>query len=213
VNQVSDCTKLFQAHYKCRGFNPGQLWPSRHRAPPVSIDPDSCFERYRVIPGHRCHGFDPASVFWSTHWRSQHPVCQRCFGRAASGGAPEPPRATRNQPEPRIFWIKFIYFFKNLKSDNSWDGHDMRCPISMSDFTSDFMSDFMSDVMSDFQLWSQVLCSSSFVLSFWFVFLFRFWLKKLTCPVLEKKNSCPGYYGKDNAGRAAKTTYGTQVPS
>ena len=34
---------------------------------------------YRVIPGHRNHVFDPASVFLSTHWWSQHPACQRCF--------------------------------------------------------------------------------------------------------------------------------------
>jgi len=34
---------------------------------------------YRRVPGHRNHVFDPASVFLSTHWLSQHPACQRCF--------------------------------------------------------------------------------------------------------------------------------------
>jgi len=32
---------------------------------------------YSVIPGHRNHRNDPASVFPSTHWWSQHPACQR----------------------------------------------------------------------------------------------------------------------------------------
>jgi len=31
---------------------------------------------YRVILGHRTHAFDPARVFLSTHWWSQHPACQ-----------------------------------------------------------------------------------------------------------------------------------------
>jgi len=34
---------------------------------------------YRVIPEHRNHVFDPASVFLSTHWWSQHLACQRSF--------------------------------------------------------------------------------------------------------------------------------------
>jgi len=34
---------------------------------------DSTTMQYRVIPGSRNHGFDPASVFLSTHWWSQQP--------------------------------------------------------------------------------------------------------------------------------------------
>ena len=33
--------------------------------------------QYRVIPAHRNHRNDPASVFLSTHWWSQHPASQR----------------------------------------------------------------------------------------------------------------------------------------
>ena len=41
---------------------------------------------YSTVPGHRNHVFDPASMCPSTHRWSQHPACQRCFGRAARGG-------------------------------------------------------------------------------------------------------------------------------
>jgi len=34
---------------------------------------------YSRVQAHRNHGFDPASVFLSTHWWSQHPACQCCF--------------------------------------------------------------------------------------------------------------------------------------
>ena len=34
---------------------------------------------YSSIPAHRNHVFDPARVFLSTHWWSQHPACQRYF--------------------------------------------------------------------------------------------------------------------------------------
>jgi len=34
---------------------------------------------YINIPARRVHVFDPAIVFLSTHWWSQHPACQRCF--------------------------------------------------------------------------------------------------------------------------------------
>ena len=36
-------------------------------------------EPYSRVPGHINHRNDPASVFLSTHWWSQHPACQRCL--------------------------------------------------------------------------------------------------------------------------------------
>jgi len=45
----------------------------------VAFSVESVILSYRVVPGHRNHFFDPASVFSSTHWWSQHPACQRCF--------------------------------------------------------------------------------------------------------------------------------------
>ena len=78
------------------------------------------------LPRARNHGFDPASVFLSTHWWSQHPACQRCFYKpwrncpasqrvstspGACGKRPEPPRATRSQPEfIKIFFDQKIFF-------------------------------------------------------------------------------------------------------
>jgi len=44
------------------------------------------------VPGHRLrnHLNDPASVFLSTHWWSQHPACQRCFYRPLRNCHPSP---------------------------------------------------------------------------------------------------------------------------
>jgi len=59
------------------------LDPSRSLSPLFSL---SCafpawirshWANYSRVPGHRNHRNDPASVFLSTHWWSQHPACQR----------------------------------------------------------------------------------------------------------------------------------------
>jgi len=56
-------------------FGPSRFFePSRYL-----ISTPGLTTEYRVILGHINHVFDPARVFLSTHWWSQHPACQRCF--------------------------------------------------------------------------------------------------------------------------------------
>jgi len=118
---------------------PGDIWPQNRNLLPL-VSPCQCItidHTYGLRAPRPCPRWkqctwsweatpgpfqnDPASVFLSTHWWSQHPACQRCFGRAVSGGAlaPEPLRATRSQPEPsRIFWIKIDFF---SSKNRTWD--------------------------------------------------------------------------------------------
>ena len=78
------------------------------------LHPQRSLCSYSRVPGHRNHVFDPASVFLSTHRWSQHPACQRCFGRAASGGAlvQEPPCATGVRPEVLRSWLFWAFIFE-----------------------------------------------------------------------------------------------------
>ena len=86
-----------------------------------------------VIPGHRNHRHDPASVFRSTHWWSQHPACQRCFYKPSRNCHPSqrvstPPVETlifdKDYPFLKTrffiintyFWVRFL-----IRKTDFWD--------------------------------------------------------------------------------------------
>jgi len=165
-------------------------WPNRHHAPTVSIDPDSYFERYRVIPSSfrdtKATVLTQPACFWAhtDEASTSLPALFRAHGKRRSPGA-----AARHSQSARAqdFLNKFFFFSKTWnrtshEMDMSWDVR----------FHLRFHVLFYFPCHVRFS--SPVLCSICLVLSesFWFVFLFRFeWLKKLTCPVLKKKTSCP----------------------
>jgi len=72
---------------------------------------------YRVILGHKNHRNDPASVFLSTHWWSQHPACQRCFYKPLIN-CHSSQRVCTPSVETLIFHEQFLFFLS--KSDFWW---------------------------------------------------------------------------------------------
>jgi len=86
-NSTIKPTILFQwARANWRGFSP--VAAARHRG--WTAGHTDCLSEvskfwfffvrsYSRVPAHRNHGFDPVSVFLSTHWWSQQPACQRFF--------------------------------------------------------------------------------------------------------------------------------------
>jgi len=83
---------------------------------------------YRVIPGHRNHRNDPASVFLSTHWWSQHPACQRCFYKPLRNCHPSqrvstPPVETLIFHKEDLFLIRKTDFWNRFLIGNTyfWD--------------------------------------------------------------------------------------------
>ena len=77
---------------------------------------------YSRVPGHRNHRNDPASVFLSTYWWSQHPACQRwlflvvsCFCKPLRNCHPR----QRVSKKKNLFWnftLDFMLIFKRFLS-------------------------------------------------------------------------------------------------
>jgi len=68
---------------------------------------------YSSIPAHRNHTFDPATVFLSTHWWSQHPACQRCFYKPLKNYYPSQ-RVFTPPVETLPLWEKILWFIKKI---------------------------------------------------------------------------------------------------
>jgi len=107
----------------------------------VQVTPFFRDAHYSRVPKRRNHRNDPASVFLSTHWWSQHPACQRWLFLVVSCVY----KPLRNCHPSQ--WVSKVLCKKPAKKN-----------ISMLRFYNGFLNRFYVDFLRDFVFLSEILC-------------------------------------------------------
>ena len=126
---------------------------------------------YSVIPGHRNHRNDPASVFLSTHWWSQHPACQCwlflvdfCFFKPLRKCHPSQ-RGFKVQCKKQakkifLYWdFLMLYFLRDFLLKNLLKKSLKKSNIKNLKI---FFERFYVDFLLDFMFFEEILCWRSF---------------------------------------------------